>query len=142
MVRAARPKLAALAGEIAGCERDPGDPEVVSDLRRMQRVLEHQGWLLQRFGELGGHGFDGEARSYLRNLGLTDGDLEKPVHDLSGGQRKLVALVACLIQRPEVLLLDEPESHMDPSRRERIEAMIQAFDGAVVVVSHDRYLLD
>jgi ATP-binding cassette subfamily F protein 3 len=61
---------------------------------------------------------------------------------LSGGQRKLVALAACLARRPDVLLLDEPEAHLDMGRREQLEAMIQEFDGAVVMVSHDRYLLD
>src|SRR3712207_9028148 len=68
--------------------------------------------------------------------------MERPMGALSGGQRKLVALSACLIQNPDVLLLDEPEAHLDSDRRERLEALIRAFGGAVVVVSHDRYLLD
>ena len=62
--------------------------------------------------------------------------------DLSGGQRKLAVLASCLARRPDVLLLDEPEAHLDAVRRERLEAIIRTFDGAVVVVSHDRYLLD
>src|ERR687893_695361 len=87
-------------------------------------------------------GFEGEARGYLRSLGLDGDDADRPTSELSGGQRKLVALAACLVRRPDVLLLDEPESHLDAGRRERLEALIQNFDGAVVVVSHDRYLLD
>jgi ATP-binding cassette subfamily F protein 3 len=78
----------------------------------------------------------------LRSLGLEETDMERPMGALSGGQRKLVALSACLIQNPDLLLLDEPEAHLDADRRERLEALIRAFDGAVVVVSHDRYLLD
>ena len=62
--------------------------------------------------------------------------------ELSGGQRKLAVLASCLAQRPDVLLLDEPEAHLDAERRERLEALIRAFEGAVVIASHDRYLLD
>src|SRR5215210_8520324 len=140
VVRAARPELAEVRDELEDCEVRLGAPEVASDLRRMQRLLERLGELLQRFTELGGQGFEGEARGLLRSLGLDDE--ERPTSGLSGGQRKLVALGACLVQRPDVLLLDEPESHLDATRRERLEALIQTFDGAVVIVSHDRYLLD
>ena len=61
---------------------------------------------------------------------------------LSGGQRKLVALAACLAQEPDVLLLDEPETHLDAERRSDLERLVRRFDGAVIMVSHDRYLLD
>src|SRR4029078_2805337 len=69
-------------------------------------------------------------------------DLEKPTHVLSGGRRKLVALAARLAQAPDVLLLDEPEAHLDVEAREQMERLMRDFDGAVVSVSHDRYLLD
>jgi ATP-binding cassette subfamily F protein 3 len=142
VVRAARPEIAELKDELEVCEAQLGAPEVSADLRRMQRVLERHGRLLRRFTELGGPGFEGEVRGRLRELGLDEADMERPMGALSGGQRKLVALGACLIQNPDVLLLDEPEAHLDAGRRERLEALIRAFDGAVVVVSHDRYLLD
>src|SRR5581483_12225474 len=61
---------------------------------------------------------------------------------LSGGQRKLVGLAACLLRDPDVLLLDEPEAHLDVEARELTERLMRSFDGAVVAVSHDRYLLD
>jgi ATP-binding cassette subfamily F protein 3 len=61
---------------------------------------------------------------------------------LSGGQRKVVGLAACLLRDPDVLLLDEPEAHLDVEARERMELLMRSFDGAVVAVSHDRYLLD
>ena len=140
VVRAVRPELAEVERELAACARQLGAPEVASDLRRMQRVLERQERLLRRCTELGGHGFDGEARGYLRALGL--GDVERPMAELSGGQRKLAVLASCLARRPDVLLLDEPEAHLDAQRRERLEALIRGFEGAVVIASHDRYLLD
>ena len=140
VVLAARPELAQTMEEIEACEARLGAPEVAGDMRKMQRLLERHGQLLQRFTELGGQGFEGEARGYLRSLGLDGAD--RPTSELSGGQRKLAALASCLVRRPDVLLLDEPESHLDAARRERLEALIRTFEGAVVIVSHDRYLLD
>jgi ATP-binding cassette subfamily F protein 3 len=142
VVRAARPEISDLQDELQACEEQLGSPGVAADLRRMQRVLERQDRLLRRFTELGGLGFVGEARGYLRSLGLGDGDIYRPMSDLSGGQRKLAVLAACLARRPDVLLLDEPEAHLDAGRRELLEAIVRTFDGAVVIVSHDRYLLD
>jgi len=142
VVRAARPEISELQRELAACEVELGSPEVVADMRRMQRVLERHGRLTQRFQEAGGRGFEGEARVHLRALGFADADMERSTADLSGGQRKLAALAACLAQNPDVLLLDEPEAHLDPDRREQLEGRIRAFEGAVVIVSHDRYLLD
>jgi ATP-binding cassette, subfamily F, member 3 len=142
VMRAVRPELAEVERELEICEAKLGSPEVASDLRRMQRVLERQERLLRRFTELGGRGFDGEVRGYLRALGLGEDDVDRPMADLSGGQRKLAVLASCLARRPEVLLLDEPEAHLDAERRERLEALIRTFEGAVVIASHDRYLLD
>ena len=142
VVRDARPEILELQRELEACGEQLGSPQVASDLRRMQRVLERQEILLRRFTELGGAGFEGEARGFLGSLGLGDGDAERPMRDLSGGQRKLAVLASCLARRPGVLLLDEPEAHLDAGRRELLEGIVRAFDGAVVVVSHDRYLLD
>ena len=142
VVRAARPEILDLQRELDACGEQLGSPEVAADLRRMQRVLERQERLLHRFTELGGPGFEGEARSYLESLGFGDADIGRPMRDSSGGQRKLAVLASCLARRPNVLLLDEPEAHLDAGRRELLEAIVRAFDGAVVVVSHDRYLLD
>ena len=79
---------------------------------------------------------------HLRELGLDEDGLERPTRELSGGQRKLVALAACLARRPDVLLLDEPEAHLDMGRRDQLERLVDDFDGAVLMVSHDRHLLD
>jgi ATP-binding cassette subfamily F protein 3 len=142
VVLAARPELAEIEEGLAACETELAAPGVHSDLRRIERVLERQERLLRRFEELGGPGFEGEARMYLRTLGLSEADMALPMSALSGGQRKLVGLAACLAQRPDLLLLDEPETHLDLPHREQLERLIRDFDGAVVIVSHDRYLLD
>src|SRR6478736_1925168 len=141
-VRAARPELADLEAEIAGVERRLADPALARDLDAMGRVLANQERLLARWSDEGGDRLDGDARGHLAELGLPGDALSLPTRELSGGQRKLVALAAALTRRPDVLLLDEPEAHLDMRRRAALERLIDGFDGAVVMVSHDRHLLD
>jgi ATP-binding cassette, subfamily F, member 3 len=141
-VTAARPDVAELDAELRAVEAELARPDVVADLDRMDRVLTRQQALVGRWVEIGGPGLAGEARALLASLGLDEDALAVPTSALSGGQRKLVALAACLIRQPGLLLLDEPETHLDADRRARLEAIVGEFSGAVVTVSHDRYLLD
>ena len=119
-----------------------GSPEVIADLDRMTRVLARQEDALERYEAAGGPGATGRARAALLELGLSPAELSLPTRSLSGGQRKLIALAACLEQQPDVLLLDEPEAHLDNEGRARVEQLARRFEGAIVAVSHDRYLLD
>jgi ATP-binding cassette subfamily F protein 3 len=137
-LRGARPDLDELERELATIEAGLA----TDDLDRMTRLLRRQEDVLERWTAAGGPGFDGRARALLVDVGLEDDDLGKPTSVLSGGQRKLVGLAACLLRDPDVLLLDEPEAHLDVEARERLEQLMDGFDGAIVAVSHDRYLLD
>jgi ATP-binding cassette subfamily F protein 3 len=139
---ASRPDLAEVETELARVETEFAQPEVIADTRLMERALARQDRLLRRYSEIGGAGFASEARQRMRELGLPEPAIEAPLATLSGGQRKLAALAACLLQRPTVLLLDEPETHLDLEGRALLERVIRGFEGAVVIVSHDRYLLD
>ena len=141
-VRDARPDLAELERELGEVERRLADPALVADLRGIERALARQERLLERWSELGGERAEAEARGHLESLGLGDEALTMPTRTLSGGQRKLVVLAACLARSPGLLLLDEPEAHLDMARREQLERLVDDFDGAVVMVSHDRHLLD
>src|SRR5439155_20061683 len=123
-------------------EAELAKPEGAANLDRMHRVLATQEELLQAWVAAGGAGLQGQARRQLLDLGMAEDDLAGPTRLLSGGQRKLVGLAACLIQQPDVLLLDEPETHLDAGRRELLGRIVAQFAGAVVIVSHDRYLLD
>jgi ATP-binding cassette, subfamily F, member 3 len=131
-----------LDADLRATETELARPDVVADLAKMDRVLTRQQGLLDRWVEAGGAGLAGEARALLVALGFDDDDLELPTRSLSGGQRKLVELAACMIRQPGLLLLDEPETHLDADRRGQLERLIAEFEGAVVIVSHDRYLLD
>ena len=141
-VVAARPDLAELDAELHAVGERLGSPELAADLDRMAKVLRRQEELLERWEAAGGPGLAGRARAWLTQFGLSAEEQELPTTALSGGQRKLIALAACLAQAPDVLLLDEPEAHLDNAGRAVVEELVRGFDGAVLVVSHDRYLLD
>jgi ATP-binding cassette, subfamily F, member 3 len=138
----ARPDVAEIDAALRAIESELAQPGVSADLKRVGRILRRQEGLLDRWVAVRGPGLEGEIRSLLLGLGLEPGTLGTPTAQLSGGERKLVALAACLIRRPNVLLRDEPESHLDSPRRADLERVIQTFEGAVVIVSHDRHLLD
>ncbi len=106
-----------------------GEPALADDLDRMTRVLRRQEQLLERWEGAGGPSADGRARATLLELGLSDDELLLPTKALSGGQRKLIALAACLEQRPDVLLLDEPEAHLDNAGRARSRSSRAASKG-------------
>ena len=80
---------------------------------RLTRTLDRQARLLDEYEQLGGPGYEGRVRSTLRSLGFAEADLDLPVEVLSGGQKKLVGLAKLLVTQPDLLLLDEPDNHLD-----------------------------
>jgi len=81
-----------------------------------------------------------EAKSMLTKLGVTD--FEQPCGQLSGGQKKRLALVAVLMSPAEILVLDEPTNHLDHEMADWLELQLKQRKGAVIMVTHDRYFLD
>lgn len=139
---AARDDLVEIERQILAAEARLGDPDVTGDMRRMERVLAEHERLLTQFEELGGAQIRSRAEELLRDLGMGEEHWELPMRLLSGGQRKLIGLARCLLADPNILLLDEPDNHLDLERKALLEAVVRDFDGAVIIISHDRYLLD
>jgi ATP-binding cassette subfamily F protein 3 len=84
----------------------------------------------------------GEARSFLARFLFTGDDVFKLIGDLSGGERSRVALAKLVLQRANFLLLDEPTNHLDIASQEVLESVLNDFPGTILLVTHDRYLVD
>ena len=139
---AGNPRVAEVHAELERVENSLGDPEVYGDERKLQRALEVQHKLVEEFHALGGDSYPARVRDLLLGLGLAQSELTKPLSVLSGGQKKLVGLARLLLVRPDILLLDEPDNHLDLPGKMFLEKLIREYEGTVVLISHDRYLLD
>jgi ATP-binding cassette, subfamily F, member 3 len=134
--------LGALVKAIDEVEASFGDPEIYADLERLGELTETHTRLLGKYEEAGGPRLRSEATGLLNQLGFSDEQLEAPLSSMSGGQKKLAHLAGCLLAQPDLLLLDEPDNHLDLAGKARLEEIIRKFKGSVVIISHDRYLLD
>ena len=139
---AGNPRVAEVQQALQQVETSLGEPQVYGNEKALTRALERQQALLEEYQALGGDQYPQRARELLFGLGLEEVDLGKPLSNLSGGQKKLVGLARLLLAKPAVLLLDEPDNHLDLAGKAFLERLIQNYPGAVVIVSHDRYLLD
>ncbi len=94
------------------------------------------------FEVLDGYNIEFKAHEILAGLGFSEEDQNRPLAEFSGGWRMRVMLAKILLQAPDILLLDEPTNHLDLPSIKWLESYLQAFDGAIVIVSHDRWFLD
>jgi ATP-binding cassette, subfamily F, member 3 len=134
--------LLATEAALARVEAELADPQVYGSEKSLTRVLQKQERLLAAYEQAGGLGYEGRVRSTLRDLGFDEADFNLPVEVLSGGQKKLAGLAKLLVVQPDMLLLDEPDNHLDLQGKALLERVIQGYAGGVVIVSHDRFLLD
>jgi len=136
------PRVMEIDEEMKLIEKKLGDPAVYNNAKALERTLDTQHKLLEEFESLGGLNYESRVRELLHGLGLPESDFEKPIRALSGGQKKLIGLAQLLLARPSVLLLDEPDNHLDMPGKAYLEKLIIEYPGAVVIISHDRYILD
>lgn len=94
------------------------------------------------FEQQDGYAFESQITGILKGLGFSESDFNRPVSELSGGQKTRVSLGRLLLSRPDIILLDEPTNHLDLNSIRWLEGYLSGYDGAVIIVSHDRYFLD
>jgi ATP-binding cassette subfamily F protein 3 len=97
---------------------------------------------LHEFEALDGYNMRHRTAQVLEGLGFSTADLDRPYNEFSGGWRMRVLLAKLILQQPDVLMLDEPTNHLDLPSIEWLERYLQGYNGAVIIVSHDRYFLD
>jgi len=144
---AVQPGLTVLEQVLAGCGekrelllRFNALSEAVAANPNDSTLLSALGQLSERMDESEAWGLEQQCQEVLQRLGISD--LQRPVEALSGGYRKRVSLAAALVACPDVLLLDEPTNHLDAAAVEWLQSWLDRYPGAVVLVTHDRYVLD
>ncbi|MGH2808440.1 MAG: ABC-F family ATP-binding cassette domain-containing protein [Actinomycetota bacterium] len=120
-------RLAVLEDEIAQAS-EAERPELIAEYGRLQ----------DRFTTLGGYSLEAEAKQILGGLGFRDADLQRPTESFSGGWLMRIALAKLLLASPDLLMLDEPTNHLDVESVEWLERFLKSYDGAVLLISHDR----
>ena len=146
------PQMPELSSQRAAYEEVLWARPALSDMR--QRMLAAEARLgeptgseayadaVAEFAEAGGYRFESEAAEALDALGLDEAQTRLPVNRLSGGEQARVALAKALLAAPSVLLLDEPDNHLDIDGIVWLEGMLKRYRGAMILVTHDRELLD
>jgi ATP-binding cassette subfamily F protein 3 len=107
-----------------------------------EAALERYGKLQQEFELLEGYTYETRIRQTLSGLGFDESDFNRPISQLSGGQRTRAVLARLLLSNPDLLILDEPTNHLDIAAVEWLENYLRQWQGATLIVSHDRYFLD
>ena len=123
-------------------EAQLADPAVYGDARRLANVLERHEAQLAVYERMNGPRHASHVRELLAMLGFRQEDYDRSAASLSGGQKKMLALVRLAVAAPDILLLDEPDNHLDVVGKGHLERFILNYRSSVVIISHDRYLLD
>ncbi|MCI9125777.1 MAG: ABC-F family ATP-binding cassette domain-containing protein [Eubacterium sp.] len=108
----------------------------------LSRLMETYTNLEHRFQLQNGYSYKSEIEGVIKGLGFTEEDFNKQVGTLSGGQKTRVALCKLLLEKPDIIMLDEPTNHLDLNSIKWLETYLLNYNGAVLIIAHDRYFLD
>ncbi|MFS3931039.1 ABC-F family ATP-binding cassette domain-containing protein [Bacillus sp. 1780r2a1] len=128
--------------ELRKLEEKMGDPSYQHDSINYEKLLKEYDQLQISFKDLGGYQYEADIRSILHGFRFSNFDYSTPISTLSGGQKTRLALAKLLLTKPDLLILDEPTNHLDIETLAWLEQFLQNYDGAILIVSHDRYFLD
>ena len=129
-------ELLAMEAELWDLEHQMSDPGQTDE------ALAKYGKIQIIFERMGGYTYETRIRQILTGLGFEATDFKRPLPQLSGGQRTRAVLARLLLSNPDLLILDEPTNHLDIQAVEWLEGYLSQWEGAVLIVSHDRYFLD
>ena len=116
------------------------DEEIINDADKMNALIKLQGKVQEQIDQL--DAWDLDSKLELAMDALRTPESESSVKNLSGGERRRIALCRLLLQQPDILLLDEPTNHLDAESVHWLEQHLQSYKGTVIAVTHDRYFLD
>ena len=123
-------------------EQEMSNPSLFENPIQYEKVLKEYDELQVQFKENGGYQYEADIRSVLHGLNFHSFDYNTKISSLSGGQKTRLALGKLLLSKPDILILDEPTNHLDIDTLSWLEQYLQSYDGAILIVSHDRYFLD
>lgn len=123
-------------------EKQMADSEVYSNAEEFELVTKEYDELQIKFKDVGGYQYESDTRSILHGMRFYPEDYDKQVTLLSGGQKTRLALAKMLLSKPDLLILDEPTNHLDIETLGWLEKYLVSYEGALLIVSHDRYFLD
>jgi ATP-binding cassette subfamily F protein 3 len=141
-IRSGAARILAFEQQLGILESRFSDPATNSEPKKLSRLIDEHARVLETYNQLGGPSLDDTILALLRQLGFKEEEFHLRVENLSGGQKKLLGLAKIIISKPDVLLLDEPDNHLDLEGKALLENLVKNFPGVVVIVSHDRYFID
>lgn len=109
---------------------------------KLSDKMEEYSRLQHFFEQNDGYSYQSRLRGVLKGLGFGESEFNRPLSQLSGGQKTRIYLGKLLLSKPDILLLDEPTNHLDIASIEWLEDFLRGYEGAVLIISHDRYFLD
>ncbi|WP_231630246.1 ABC-F family ATP-binding cassette domain-containing protein [Lysinibacillus sp. ZYM-1] len=135
-------QLLVVEKELRELEMQMSEPSCINDPEKLEQVMKRYAGKLDWFSQQGGYDIEAKINSILNGMGFGGIPKNTLVQKLSGGQKTRLALAKILLEQPDLLLLDEPTNHLDFATLNWLEGYLRGYQGAILVISHDRYFLD